>query len=332
MSISKRQGAFGIKYQAVPGTQATAPPTRYLLAESCNIKGEPVQSERINSVTAEALGIVNYGHDVTVDVGGAECSCAEMGYLLWLFMGSDAYATSVHTILPQFNSQYFTLYKDFGAVFATGKYAETGVGCRMDSLAIEQQAKEFAKVSFSGQALRKGDNGTNRVTPAISLAANDAPLSWKAFQAVDGFKLGYNSLTRAEDAAITGVKLNFSRTINPGGVRRGSDQPTSIVESGREITVEWTRDFEGDAAAIAEYAAYLNGTDFISVELKWTVGTNFVKIILPHVRITGDPMPEVGAGDDVQVMTLQAKAFQNASSNVCDITVTDGTTALYSTL
>ena len=278
MSTSKREGAAAIAYQAAPGTAAAAP-VFTIICDDIHVPGEPVTAERTNSISAECLGMTEYGKDVTFSVDGIEPNAELAGYLLWLFGGGYSRAVGVHTISQEFNSKYFTLFKDQGAVFETGLQVLTGIGCRADSLVVDQQAKAFAKVSLSGLACDKGDYATP-LEPAISLVADDAPMSWAALRAGDA-KLGYSSLTRTTDDDITGIKTTLNRTHTYSGYTLGSDQPDGITEGAREVLVEYTRDFNGDAAALAEYAEYVSGTGFVSLEFKWLMGVNYVSVHSP---------------------------------------------------
>ena len=321
MSISKREGAVAIAYQAAPETAAAAP-VFDIICDDANIPGEPNRYERVNNVTAESLGMQDGGIDNTFSVDGIEPNAELMGYLLWLFGGGYARPTTIHEISQVFDSKYFTLFKDQGAVFSGTDQVLTGIGCRMDNLTIDQQAKAFAKVSMSGMCCDRGIDADD-LAPSIGLTAAEAPLSWAAL-AAGTFDIGYDTLTCTTDDNVTGVKLTLGRALSYGGTDLASNQPAGITQGGREVLVEYTRDFTGNAAALAEYSAFLTGTAFISLNWQWLMSTSYVDIVVPHVKVTGDPMPSVGTGEDTQVLTVSGKAYMNASSNIMDITTVDG--------
>lgn len=321
-SKSKREGAVGIAYQADPGTAATAA-VFDVICDDCNIPGDPIKYERVNNINAEHLGSQNGGLDVKFNMDGIEPNAALMGYLIWLFGGGYTRPTTIHQLSQVFDSKYLTMFKDQGDGFGSSdEQVQIGVGGRIDSLTIDQQVKAFAKVGISGMMCDKDVDGTP-LAPSVSLVAADAPLSWAALQAGD-FKLGYDSLTTVTDDNITGLKLTMTRALSYGGVKLGGNQPDSIVQGARAIMLEYTRDFEGDTAAKAEYANYIAGTGFISVSMKWLMDTSYVDITIPHLEITGDPMPSVGTGEEAQVVTVTGKAFLNASSNIMDVLTNDG--------
>ena len=114
MSISKREGAVGIAYQSDPAT-ASSDPVFDLICDDCSLPGEPVQYERINNITAESLGMQDGGKDCTFSIDGIEPSAEVMGYLLWLFGGGYSRTDLVHSLTQEFDSKYFTVFKDQGA-------------------------------------------------------------------------------------------------------------------------------------------------------------------------------------------------------------------------
>lgn len=330
MSYSKRQGSCGIAYQAAPGT-AAPDPAHYLICGTCKVPAEPQYYEQANSINAESLGMQAAGFDTSFSIDDVEPTAAHMGYLLWAFFGGYSRAADVHTITPQFDSKFLTVFKDQGAVFMTGLRVKTAVGGRIESLVIDQQEKSFCKVAVSGQACAPGTSSF-AMAPTVSLIDANRPMSWAALRA-GTVKLGYGTLTRVADTGITGTKITLSRELQPDGADLNSDQPGDIVQGGREVLVEYTRNFKGDAAALAEYLVYLNTTAYLSYQARWTMGTNYVDITVPHMKITADPLPDVGTGTDVQVLTISAKGFLNASSNICDVVVKDGNSTLdYSAL
>jgi len=206
---------------------------------------------------------------------------------------------------------------------------QTVAGCRIESLEISQEGKAYAKVNVSSKGCTIGSYGTP-LSPSISLAANDAPLSWAALRAGD-FKIGYVGALMSADDAITSLKIMFNRTLTAAGYRLASDQPSGYSQGARTVTFEFTRDFEGDNAAQLEYMASLSGLE-IGIQAKWLVGTSYVDITIPHAKVTNSVLSEGGASDDASVVTVQAEAYLSGADPICAVEVKDGVSSAYDAL
>lgn len=321
--LAKRQGAFGIGYQSGGATVVrTGGPAHWLTCDSANIEFTPNVYERVNSVTENKIGIQQAGSEYSFSFSNAEVSNEQLGYLLWLFSGNGtANSVSPHTITGAFDSLYFTVYKLVGGVFDGTNNVERLVGCRFDSLSIEQGRAGYAKISGSGFGLSLSPE-SNAYTPTVSLGDDDAPLSWASLQAGD-FQLGWDGGGLATVTAPTSVKLNFTREIERAGADVSSNNPSEIIEGGRALTIEIEMDLiEGDTDVEAAVSAAKNAEN-VQLYLNWVAGTTDIEITTGPCRITNSPSGEIGSGTETQMVTISAEVF-DSGSGIYTVVSTDG--------
>ena len=134
--LAKRQGALGIGAQTAAGTVRATAPAVWINADSANIEFTPNTYERVNNIGANKIGIQQAGSDYKFSFSNAEVSVDELGYLLWLFMGSEAFTQNTdptpdeHILSNVYDSKYFTVFKDFGGPFTGTSRVERLVGER----------------------------------------------------------------------------------------------------------------------------------------------------------------------------------------------------------
>ena len=314
--LGKRLGAFGIGRQTAALTERAAP-AHWLNCDSANIEFTPNVYERVNNIGANKIGIQQAGSDYKFSFSNAELSVDEVGYLLWLFMGGSVATDTVptpdkYTITNQFDSEYFSVFKNHGGPFnSAGNNWERLVGCRFDSLTIEQGRAGYAKVSGSGVGLELNPL-TNAATPSVSLGDDDAPLSWAALQDGD-FQLAWGAGSLTTVTAPTSVKLDFSREVSAQGASLAGNDYTEVVEGGRSLSFTIEMDFEeGDTDVEEAIAAAKAGTD-VKLALTWLTGVNKLVFLSSPSRITASPAGEIGTGTEAQMVTIEAEAFDTGS-------------------
>lgn len=326
--LAKRQGAFGIAAQTDAATVSGTAPAHWLTCDSANIEFTPNVYERVNNITQNKIGIEQAGNDYAFSFSNAEVSIDQLGYLLWLFLGGESFATSTHTMDEQYDSKYFTVFKDHGAPFDGTNNVERLVGCRFDSLSIDQQRAGYAKISGSGFGLSLSPDNTAH-NPSVSLGAADAPLSWASLQA-GSFQLGFNGAAKAAVTAPTSLKIDFSREIDRHGADIDGNDPSEIVEGGRAASFELDMDFiEGNTEVEALIAAAKSAHD-VELQATWITGGNILVLGIPVGRITGTPAGEIGSGTETQSFNLSAEAFDDGLGDITAITATVAGSSAYS--
>ena len=314
--LARRQGSIGIGAQTAAQTVRAGAPAHWLNADTANIEFTPNTYERVNNIGANKIGIQQSGNDYSFSFSNAECSAEEVAYLIWLFSGSSSVNTAEtpdqQTISQTFDSKYFTIYKDHGGTFDVGNNrVERLVGCRFDSLTIEQPRAGYAKVSGSGLGLSLNPE-TTAYTPSVTLGADDAPLSWAALQSGD-FQLKWDGGSFATVTAPTSVKLEFTREISAQGANLASNDYSEVVEGGRSLSFMVEMDLiEGDADCEALIAAAKNAND-VEIKLDWTTGAQKLVFTSSPSRVVGSPGGEIGTSTDAQTLTLEAEAFDTGS-------------------
>lgn len=319
--MAKRDCAYGIVRTAT--ATATGTPVIFPMNESSKITPTPKKYQRVNSITPDVAGMKGAGFDVTTEFSGAELSCREMAYFLALFFGGYSYdaGSETHTITPAQDSQYFYAVRDMESPVAGTDEAEAAIGCKVESLSIDQQSDAYAKVSMSAKACDFGsDVGFE---PSLVLTEDDAPLSWESLQ--DGtFNIGIGTDTPAADDGRTGVKLDFTRVTNYGPVTLGNRQPTKLTQGERKIMIEAKRLFEG-AQALAEYEALVASEKF-GVVVTWSVGTHSLTVTIPNIEIMDAYTDETGASDDEVMATLSGTAYLADGANIAGVVAIGGAT------
>lgn len=332
--LAKRQGSFGLGAQTASGTVRATAPAVWLNADSANIEFTPNVYERVNNIGANKIGIEQAGSDYAFSFSNAEVSVDELGYMLWLFMGSEAFTANIdptpdeHVLSNVYDSKYFTVFKNFGGTFdATNNLVERLVGCRFDSLSIEQPRAGYAKVSGSGVGL-KLEPETTVYSPSVSLGADDAPLSWAALQDGD-FQLGWNGQALATVTAPTSVKIDLTREVAAQGANLNSNDFTEVVEGGRNCAFTVEMDLiEGDTDCDAAVAAAKGGQD-VQLSLDWTTGTHSFTFLTSLARITNSPSGEIGTSTDSQTLTVEAECFDTGTGIFSATVNADGTGSAY---
>ena len=302
-------------------------PKHYLVCESANIVATPKVYERRASWTADISHVVTAGFDYTFEASGMTLHPAGVGYLLWLFLGADAYAAGVHTLTPAIQGQYANVFVDRGAdIDATvGDTVERIRGAKITNLSLEFPEDDFCKWSMSGVACDKSLT-LPPLTPTLPVGADNEPLAWKHLQAGD-FQVGVAGGGVAQDDEIKGLKVSMERPPILGGKNLGSTQPSWIKQGIRKVTYSFMKEFVGPNAKAQSLAFRAHS----SLEIQWraVVGANYVDIAIPFATFNANPYGQVGSNDEVVTMDVQAVAYKPEGSPILTATVKDGTAALY---
>jgi hypothetical protein len=326
--LSKRQGAFGICYETVPGTAEDAP-AYWIPCDSFNIESTPSIYERTNNLTENKIGIEAAGQDHSFSFSGAQLDVETMGYLLWLFFadGSTDTTTSPHTITAEYSSHYFTVFKDHGGVFDGTNEVERLAGCRFGNLSIDQPRANYATISGDGMGLSLSPLGSLSAPTLPNLGPDNAPLSWATLRA-GSFDINWNDGGSTASTYPTSLKFNFSREIDRQGADLNSNDPSAIVEGGRMLDFEFTLDNETGVSDVSSAIAALKGGQPVAIDVTWVSGTTSLKVDTSNARITGSVSGEVGAGSETQMLTIPAEVY-DTGSGLATITATDGVDATY---
>lgn len=323
MSTSKWKGAAALAYTGDVSTVGATPKV-YPIAETIDAKGEPVTYERVTSQQPDVLNINRAGFNYSFSVDGMQASCGDLGYLAWLAFGGQAYAT-FHTISPADDTGYFNFRIDRKLDLGTSQPTEEYAGCRIGSLSFEQPLRDYARVSFNGFAVDKG-SPTAALSPTVPTDADNQPLDWGALGA--GFlKLGYDGAATAQDNTVQSFKFELTRNQAYAGFKVNTGQPGAVLEGGRRLTFELTREFSG-AEAQAEYASWA-ANEHIEVDVQYTVGAHRFRFNFHELVVTGSYAGEVGAGEDAIMATLVATAVKPDGGQLATIEVVDDTLAVY---
>jgi len=323
MSTSKWKGAAGLAYTGDTTTAASTLKV-YPIAESIDAKGEPATYERVTSQQPDVLNVNRAGMNYSFSVDGMQANCADLGYLTWLALGGQTYGT-FHDLTPADDSGYFGLNIDRKLDLGSSTPTERYVGCRVGSLSFEQPLRDYARVSFNGLAADQGSLAAAlSVTPPTG--ANDQPLDWGSLGA--GFlKIGYDGAATAQDNDVQGFKWELTRNQAYGGFKVNTGQPSAILEGGRRLTFEVTREFAG-AGALAGYNAWKNN-EAIELDVEYDVGAYRYRFHINQGVITGSYAAEIGTGEDAIMATLVCTAVKPDGGNLMDVEVVDATAGVY---
>ena len=310
--LGKRQGAFGIAFEDVPGT-AEALRVYSIPADSANIESVPTIYERVNNIDENPIGIEQSGYEFTWSFSGAELSAEVVGYLLWLWCGDGTpdVATANHPLLPTYTSHHFTMFKDHGAhIQGTDEQTEVLAGCRIGTLSIDQQHKSYAKISATGM----GRSRTMIATPQpgnIDYTANKAALGWAGMLNANGgyFKLGWLEGSPGNIPGMTSFKLDLGREQARSGANIGTDDARYITEGGRTLTWEATLDLRENNTDLKTILANIAAGLRVRCQVDWETGADSLFLNIQTARITNNVKGELGTDAAPQIVTLQASGF-----------------------
>lgn len=305
-----------------------ATPTHFLVCESANIVAAPKVYERRASYVADISHVVTSGFDYTIEASGVTAHPGVVGYLLWLFLGGDAYAAGAHTLTPTKQNQYLNFFVDRGAEIdsaVAGATVERVRGAKIGSLSLEFPEDDFCKWSLSGVACDKAAP-LPPLTPSLPVGADNEPLAWKHLQAGD-FQIGLNGGGVAQDNEIKGFKLSMERPPLLGGKNLGSTQPSWVKHGLRRLNYSFMKEFVGPNAK-AQSTAF-RGHGSMELQFRAVVGANYVDIAVPFATFNANPYGQVGSNDEAVTLDVQATAFRPEGGNIITATVKDGTVALY---
>jgi len=323
MGYPKRTGAVAIA-RTVSAT-ATATPKHTLICDSGGITSKPFMYER-TSLGADKAAPQPAGFDHSFSFSGAEVNCEQLGYLIWLFLGSETFddVNDIHNLAPVDVPQYLEFFADTVHEVTSGNPTRTLLGAMLDSLTLNIQPRAFLKVDGSGVGC---DLGADVAALSRDLPAN--PLSWLSLRA-GSIQIGYNGGALSQDTSVRGVKIDFKRTLNTDeNIDLTGDQPTGVTAHGRTLEFEITRQFSGSQAT-SEYNAWKNQQEVaITVNLSANGGTEYVSINIPHAVPVDSYVGEVGASDDSIMATLKCEAFISGTDDLVTAAVKDGLTAAY---
>jgi len=332
MSTPKWKGAAGLGYTGDATTAIVAgSETIYPIAETIDAKGEPATYERVTSQQPDVLNINRAGMDYSYTVDGMQASCGDIGYLLWLALGSETYSAGDHQLSPADDSLYFGFNIDRKLDLGSTLYTERYVGCKIGSLTIEQPLRDYAKVSFSGLCCDKHATNGGALDPSVSTDADNQPLDWGALIDTGSgsyCKIGYDG-AGSQDNEVQGFKIELTRSQAYGGYTQSGGQPTAILEGGRRLNFEITREF-GGSNAIDDYNAWKDN-ESIEFSIRYDIGSHMFSFIVYEARVVGSFAGEIGAGEDAIMATLVCTAtYPDSEAKICYAVVDDDTDLAYS--
>lgn len=327
----KFKGVVGIAAAADATTKVA--PAHYLQCASASFDDDPIVAVRDSIGSPDPYGADSYGHQHKFSIEGIELPCEHLGYLLWLFCGSDTYQAGDpnHSVVSVNNSKYACIQLMLNSAVDLGSSAPTQValGARIESFKLDIPKKGFAKMSISGPFadLDAPEGVLMHVQPT---GADEAPFSWKALQDASGFvKLGYDGASASADTEIQAIRIEGSREMNvDDGVDLGSDQPTSIPEGKRVVTWEVDKQFSGNAATA--YASWL-AQELLELDIKGIVGTHDARILIGSSEFAGGYAKEIGASADSVMATISGRAHRNDGAEaLLSAFINDAAGAIYS--
>lgn len=323
----KRGGSVGIAYESAPGTPETTP-VYYIPSDDANIMTDPMTYERTNNLSAENIGMQQAGYDPSFSFSDSELPVEIIGYLLWLFFGAEDNSTpGTHVITPQFDSKYFTFFKDHGVLFDGTNRTERLVEARFDTLSIDQQAKSYAKIAGSGIGLSTLPM-VAALSPTVDLTTEGAPLSWNALR-TGAFSLNWNGSGLSATTAIKSLKIDLNREVDRAGADLASDQGSEVVQGGRTVMFEMTLDLKDSGADLQAAYSAMKAGEPVGFQAIWVIGTSTLTIAAPEGIIEDNVPGSLGAGAEPQEWTISAKAYQIDGEEVFDAIALDGNTDDY---
>jgi hypothetical protein len=322
--VSKRRATCGIVRTAgVDASSVTSGDLEvFPTAESIQTESVPHSYERPVNQQADPIAINRTGFDHTFSIDGMVGSTRDIGYLFALMWGDDIAAVSdVQTVTPAADGdgEYFTLWHDRKNPLVTGgtsKSVEAAEGCKITSFTLEQQPRDYAKVSLSG-LFCGWDDEQEELTTSISTAADDQPIDWAALSAGSAF-VKFDD-TPAQRNEISSFKFECTREAQYAGIQVNTEQPTGIIEGGRELMFECTMDW-GEGTSTDQYGWFKNDTE-LAVDVRWDVGSTYLRINIPKMRIVGTMLGETGPGAETIKATFTCKAANTQASIIgiyCD--------------
>lgn len=333
MGVIKYQGAFGIAKAANYTAEPSIAGAKYLPCTDANIELTPRVYRQMGAWVPEARAIVPNGFEPSAfSANGIEVNCNIAGYLFYLALGGDQFATSVHTITPDNDLPICAAWLDRMVALTTGgspSKVQALVGGKIGQFSFEQAENEYAKMSISGIGCQSKASTNLTLTPAFAAGVNNEPLGWHHLRVDTGYlKIGLNAGALAADLSVTGFKINGTRNLVPGNPALAATPVPERIESGaRVISFEITKEFYG-ANAEAQIQAFLAQQQF-AFEVQYDVGTYYIKIALPVARVVGNPMEAGGASDDLPVLTFPCECWNDGSTDPITVSTLDGSSALY---
>lgn len=323
----KWEGAVG--YVRVASATATdSSPDVWPVAESADAPGVPQVFRRNPTQTPDTYNINRAGENYSFTVEGMQGSCHDWLYTLACFSGDSGYgfSTPTHTINPADHSEYLNYLIDRALDLGTSTPTQHLSGVRIGQVTIEQPTREYAKMSLNGLACRMESSLVAPLTPVIPTGADDEPLSWASIAntggAVGHFKIGYDTQTPSAEDNITSFKIELSRNQSYARYGFSSNQAGEINEGHRTVTCEIQKEFAGTDAKNA-FLAWKNN-QYVHLDVKWAVGAaNYVRIVIPYMRIMDAFAKEIGASDDAIMGTLMCEAYRGGT-NLYTVTGVDG--------
>jgi len=322
MAIPKRKCTFGLAMATAYNQQPAAP--AHVLVCNAGLDGEPVTYEQINTMTPDNADIQAAGFNYSFNVSNIEPNITQAGYIMAAAFGGDTIVSDAHQIVPSQDSKWLALYRDLQTQIGSSAalVTEVGLGAKIAALSFEISRRKFCQMAISGAFCNLGPE-----MATLTKALPAFPLSWHSLRAGD-YKIGINGVAVASNREITGFKMDYQRQQNTeDNITLDSDQPNDITEGGRTFDFEVSRQMAG-AQARAERDAWKGGQEIALEVLMVTDPTGTpqsLKIEVPHARITGSYVGEIGDGEDPVIATLKVRAFKKSTDPIVRITADDNT-------
>ena len=328
-SLSKFRARAGLGHQTAVGTPST--PDIWFGYESASHDGAGVNSLAELGMAREPILAVNYGMQHSWAMSGIQTNITAAAYIMWLAMGSQSQGAGppyTHTILIDSTgeSEYITVNFDRGTNLVGANTPTLRLeDSKMSNFSFECQMNSFAKIACGGLGCRTTE--TTALTAAILSGANNAPMSAASFTAAVTTgaytKLKYGAGALADDAAITGFKVEFTQGMDYGGTTFGQKQPDRVNEGPARIRWTVEREFFG-AGATAFYDAWKNGTK-VGAEFKAVVGAHSLILRSLNMAPAQGLGGEVGNTGDPVKMQLVCDAYASSPDLSLEVIAVDST-------
>lgn len=297
-----------------------------VFADTVSTQAVPHVLERAVAAQPDVVGINRVGFDHSWSIDGMTVSAVDLGYMLGLMLGDVAWATGsppTQTVTPNStgNGEYFNLHVDRVTNLSSTNPTENIEGCKIQSLVIDQQPRDFCKVNASGLGVEYGTT-QSAISITIPTAADDLPLDYGHLSLTNGaFEFGESPAGQMDEAQS--FKIEITREAEYGGVQVSTQQPTSIIEGTREITVEVTK--EWDVSSLEEWGWFTEASGPVTMDFKatWDVNDgsgNYITIEVPAMEIIGSLLGDVGPGSETIKATFLCKA-RGATSTIMNCVV-----------
>lgn len=328
MGFAKWEGAVAV-VRATSASHAPSTGYQYPDAEEVSLGFKPVQAERVPAFFPDTDTILQFGHEGTWSIGNVRPNCRMFGYLLALGLGTSTYTTGTVQVLPSDDLAYANVLADYATQIGSTATHVTAraLGAMVSDWTLEQQSNQLAALSLSGRFCNLGTATDVALVPTIPTGTNEAPLSWLSLRA-GTFTVAIGSGTLGADSTVTGFRLGSVRGLTETGRGElGQNQPTGIRPGKRALTLDVMKEFSGTAAQ-AQYAAWI-AQDIVKVQLRYTVGTNYVQSGTMVGKVIDSFPGNVGAGEDIIQAALKLKLYKDGTAPILSWTLVDGSTAAY---